>query len=104
MANDHVRKTGLIFGRVSRVVTNLAIMGFDEESKLMQVESLHPGVSLSEVIDNTGFELIVPSEITVTEAPSSTELGLLRALDPERNHLRDDRGTSAAESHVLRSE
>jgi len=97
-------QSGLIFGRVSCVVTNLGIMGFDKESKLMQIESLHPGVSLSQVVENTGFELIVPSEIPVTEAPSSTELDLLRALDPERNHLRDDRRTAAPQGKLSTKE
>jgi glutaconate CoA-transferase, subunit B len=88
--------SGLVFGRVSRVVTNLGIMEFEEESKLMRIESLHPDVSLSEVIDSTGFELLIPKDIGVTESPTPAELGLLRALDPDRNYLRDDRGAERA--------
>ena len=37
-----------------KVITDLAVMGFHEATKRMQVESLHPGVSLAQVQDNTG--------------------------------------------------
>jgi len=82
------RLSGLLFGRVSRVVTHLGVLGFDEESKLMRLEGLHPEVSIQEVIDNTGFELSIPEDIPVTEPPSQLELELLRSLDPNRNYLR----------------
>src|SRR5215467_1773744 len=40
-----------------RVITDLAVMGFDEQTKRMQLLSLHPGVSLEQVRAATGFEL-----------------------------------------------
>lgn len=82
------RRSGLLFGRVTRVVTHLGILGFDEKSKLMRLESLHPGVSIREVIDHTGFELSIPNPVPVTEPPSELELELLRGLDPDRKFLR----------------
>ena len=48
---------GLVSGGMFRVVTDLAIMGFDEQSKEMKVLSLHDGVSNEQVQDNTGFDL-----------------------------------------------
>lgn len=84
---DSRQKAGLVFGRVSRVVTNLGIMGFDEETKAMKLEALHPGVSVEEVVENTGFDPLIPERVAVTEAPNEEELALLRRLDPDRRFL-----------------
>lgn len=61
-----------------KVITNLAVLEFDEESKRMCVESLHPGVTLRDVEDNTGFELLVPKEIQESAPPNDEELRILR--------------------------
>ena len=76
-----------MFGRVARVVTDLAILGFDETSKVMQLEAIHPGVSLEDVIENTGFDLLIPEAVPTTEPPNAEELALLRALDPDTQYL-----------------
>lgn len=84
---DSRRRAGLIFGRVSRVVTHLGILGFDEETKAMRLEALHPGVSVADVRDNTGFDLLIPAKVATTEPPSEKELAVLRSLDPDRRFL-----------------
>ena len=77
------RDAGLPAGGMFKVVTDLALLGFDAVSRRMKVEALHPGVTLEAVRDNTGFEL--PAEhYTTTSPPSERELGVLRELDPER--------------------
>ena len=81
------RDAGLLFGRVSKVVTNLAILGFEEESKMMRLEGLQPGVSVEEVVGKTGFELIIPDHLPVTDPPEESELALLRSLDTERRFI-----------------
>ena len=81
------REAGLVFGRVARVVTDLAILGFDETSKVMRLEAIHPGVSLEDVIENTGFDLLIPEAVPTTEPPNEEELALLRALDPDSQYL-----------------
>ena len=78
---------GLLAGGMYRVVTDLAVMGFDEVSRRMEVLSLHPGVTLEEVKDNTGFELLVSDRLDVTEPPSERELAVLRHLDPDRLYI-----------------
>ena len=60
------------------VVTNLAVMDFDRQSCKMRLRSLHPGVALEQVIDNTGFDLVVPAEIGTTPLPTAEEQSLLR--------------------------
>ena len=77
------QEAGLLFGRVSRVITNLAILGFDQETKAMGLESLHPGVTLDQVQENTGFDLLVPGDLPVTDPPDESELTMLRSLDPD---------------------
>src|SRR5579872_1245508 len=77
-------ESGLVAGGMYRVVTDLGIMGFDDESRRMKVLALNPGVSREEVQDNTGFALDFHDRVAVTEPPSSHELETLRLLDPER--------------------
>jgi glutaconate CoA-transferase subunit B len=68
-----------------RIITQLGVMGFDNESKKMTLVSTHPGVSIKDVIDNTGFKLIIPDIVPMTSEPSTKELRLLREeLDPNR--------------------
>jgi len=71
------------------VVTPLAVMDFEPETKLMRLRSLHPGVSLQEVMDNTGFELIIPEEVPTTPPPTEEELRCLRTQVDIRGVLAD---------------
>ena len=67
-----------------RVVTDLAIMGFDEETRAMKVLVLQQGVTREEVQDNTGFELLFADGLETAEPPRKEELEVLRQLDPDR--------------------
>src|SRR5215467_6101713 len=75
---------GLLAGGMFRVVTDLAVFGFDDEERRMQVSSLNPGVSRERVQDNTGFALEFAADLGMTEPPTEQELQVLRELDPER--------------------
>ncbi len=81
---DTRREAGLIAGGMYRVITDLGIFGFEARSKRMQLQALHPGVTVDQVQASTGFELLVSGNLTVTEAPTETELAVLRHLDPDR--------------------
>lgn len=61
-----------------RVISQLGVMDFEPESKRMRLISVHPGVSVEEVLENTSFELLVHEEVTETEPPTQVELDLLR--------------------------
>src|SRR6185295_15469413 len=68
-----------------RVITDLAVMGYHEETKRMQVLSLHPGVTLERVRASTGFALGAVADVALTAAPSEEELRILREeVDPRR--------------------
>jgi glutaconate CoA-transferase subunit B len=66
-----------------RVITQLGVMGFHEETKEMMLLSIHPGVTVEEVVENTGFKLIIPKKVSTTNPPTDNELKLLREeIDP----------------------
>ena len=66
-----------------RVVTDLAIMGFDEDTRQMKVLGMHHGVTREQVQENTGFELSFADKMETTEPPRADELEVLRELDPQ---------------------
>lgn len=73
-------EAGLLYGGPSWVVTELALMDFEPETRRMRVRALQPGVSLREVKSATGFELVIPEEIDVLEPVTPDELAVLREL------------------------
>lgn len=76
-------RTGLLGGGPSLVVTNLCQMDFDPKTKRIRLATVHPGVSVQQVVDNSGFDLIIPQNVPTTELPTYEELELLRAIDPK---------------------
>jgi acyl CoA:acetate/3-ketoacid CoA transferase beta subunit len=66
------------------VVTNLAVLDFATAHHGMRLRSVHPGVSVDEVTEATGFPLVIPPTVARTRAPSPAELDLIRGtLDPD---------------------
>jgi glutaconate CoA-transferase subunit B len=84
---DSRRRSGLLFGRIARVVTTLGVFGFDAETGRMRLEAVHPGVTTEQIAEQTGFEVLLPERLEVTEPPTGDELAELRAIDPERRFL-----------------
>jgi len=71
-----------------RVVSNLALLGFHEESKRMTLLAVHPGITVEQVVENTGFELIIPEHVEANKPPTPEELRLLREeVDKERLYI-----------------
>jgi len=60
-----------------RVVTNLAVLDFETPERRMRLRSVHPGVTVDEVVAATGFELVVPGEVPESRIPTPEELELL---------------------------
>jgi glutaconate CoA-transferase subunit B len=60
------------------LVTPLCHFGFDKRRARFRLESVHPGHTVDEVLDNTGFAFDRPDEVPVTPAPSAEMLTLLR--------------------------
>src|SRR5436309_7140767 len=57
-----------------RVITDLAVMGYDEAKRRMQVLSVHPGVEREQVHAATGFELGTRDPLAITAPPTPEEL------------------------------
>jgi glutaconate CoA-transferase subunit B len=60
------------------VITNLAVMDFCPETKRMRLKSVHPGCTVDQVKENTGFELVASAHVPDTVLPIHAELLLLR--------------------------
>lgn len=66
-----------------RVITQLGVMGFHPGSKRMTILSVHPGVTVDDLLEATGFELLISEDALTTEPPSESELKILREeIDP----------------------
>jgi acyl CoA:acetate/3-ketoacid CoA transferase beta subunit len=76
-------------GGPHRVITDMAVLGFDPQTRSATLVSLHPVVRLEDVVENTGFPLQIPEEVPITPAPTAEELRLLREeIDPKGVYLR----------------
>ena len=68
-----------------RVITDLAVLGYHERTKRMEVLSLHPGITLAQVQEATGFDIGTREPLSTTTPPSELELRILRdEVDPLR--------------------
>jgi len=65
-----------------RVISQLGVYGFEQESKQMTLLSVHPGVTVDQIQENSDFEIIVPKHVSVTTPPSQKELIILKEIDP----------------------
>lgn len=61
------------------LVTELCVMSFDRNKGRFRLESVSPGRTVEEVLDNTGFEIDVPENVPETPAPEEDRLALLRS-------------------------
>lgn len=64
----------------TRVITDLGVLEPDPDSAELVLTALHPGVSVEQVRAETGWELQVSVDLTITAAPTETELATLRAM------------------------
>ncbi|MGI9577973.1 MAG: CoA-transferase subunit beta [Microthrixaceae bacterium] len=75
------------FHEIRRIVSNLAVMDFeatdDAGISTLRLRSLHPGVSVDEVVEATGCALVVPGDVDESRVPTAEELGEIERLDPQ---------------------
>ena len=83
---DSREKAGLTEGGVYQVITHLGIFGFDKTTRRMCLQALHPGASVEEVKERTGFEVLIPEDLSYTDPPTEEELRILRELDPDQRY------------------
>jgi acyl CoA:acetate/3-ketoacid CoA transferase beta subunit len=95
VGNDRAASLGREASRfhdLRRVVSNLGVFDFAGPERAMRLVSVHPGVSVEDVVAQTGFELARAPNVPETRAPSAEELRLIReAIDPEGAREREVR-------------
>lgn len=77
------------FHRLGHVVTNLGVMDFETPDNTMRLRSVHPGVTVDEIVAATGFDLVVPDDVPETRSPTAAELALIAEIDPNGLRLRE---------------
>ncbi|HEY5014654.1 MAG TPA: CoA-transferase [Acidimicrobiia bacterium] len=71
------------FHRIPRVVSNLGVFDFETPEHTMRLASVHPGVTVEQVVAATGFALVIPDSVPTTRLPTDDELRLIREeIDP----------------------
>jgi acyl CoA:acetate/3-ketoacid CoA transferase beta subunit len=72
------------YHRIADVVTDLGVFDFETPDRTMRLRSLHPGVTVEQVREGTGFPLSVPASVPYTREPTAEELRLVRdVIDPK---------------------
>ena len=67
------------------IVTDLCVMDFGGKDHAIRVLSLHPGVTIDQVREATGFDLQVDGDLPTTPLPTEEQLAIIARLDPH-NH------------------
>ncbi|MHB8669257.1 MAG: CoA-transferase subunit beta [Acidimicrobiales bacterium] len=71
------------FHEIRRIVTDMAVLDFETPDHSMRLRSIHPGASLEQVLEKTGFPLALSPGLEETRLPTDEELSLIRrVLDP----------------------
>ena len=71
-----------------RLITDRAVIGFDPQTHAATLVSVHPVVKLEDVLQETGFPLHIPKDLSPTPLPNFDEVRLLREeIDPQRIYL-----------------
>jgi glutaconate CoA-transferase subunit B len=83
---DSRAKSGLPLGAGPyKIITNMAVMDFEDASKRMRIIAVNPGYTVKDVQDNCGFELLKADKIVENKPPTAEELNILRnVIDPYR--------------------
>ena len=77
------------FHALRHVVTDLAVLDFETPEHRMRLRSVHPGVTVDDVVAATGFELVISADVPVSREPTAAELELLAEIDPGGDRYRE---------------
>ena len=79
---DWRERNGLRGGGPCTVITTKGILRFNSETKELVLDSIHPGITVEEVLENTGWDLRWSPKIEKTKPPTRYELRKIRKYDP----------------------
>jgi len=79
---DWRERNGLRGGGPCAVITTKGIFRFDSDTKEMVLIAVHHGVTVEEILENTGWNLRLATKIEKTKFPTRSELRIIRKYDP----------------------
>jgi glutaconate CoA-transferase subunit B len=71
-------------GGPSRVITSMGVFGFAPDSRAMVLSSHHPGITIEQIENETGWPLRVAQDVHETLPPTDAELAAVRKYYPKR--------------------
>ena len=74
---DRAAKVGAKFHQIRRIVTDLCVLDFGNAVRTMRLASVHPGVTVGDVVEKTGFALDLHEPVPITRTPTDVERALL---------------------------
>jgi len=77
------QRHGLLGGGPAAIITTLAVLRFPDGGGEAYLASLHPGHTVDEVRENTGWDLQVADDVSETTPPTEAELAAIRRFDPD---------------------
>lgn len=83
--------------KIGLVITDLCVMDFGGANHSMRLISLHSGITVEQVVENTGFEIEVPASVPTTAAPTEEQLDIIRQLDPKEGRAYQIKGNPAGD-------
>lgn len=86
------------------VITELGIFDYDEQTDRMRLKALYPDTTTEDVVNNTGFEVIIPPKVGTVPMPSWEHVQLMRRLDPLRMHEKNSLRKTGGEPFWWRNE
>ncbi|WP_054636979.1 CoA-transferase subunit beta [Thalassobacillus sp. C254] len=69
-------------GGVGALISTLGVLRPGENNEL-ELSTVHPGVTVEKVIENTGWDVKVSSKLEETPPPLQEELEVIRSIDPK---------------------
>lgn len=86
-------RAGLLGGGPVAVVTTMGVYQFDNETREMYLEKIHPGVDLEKLKASVQWDLAISPNLTETELPTEEQVMIMRTLDPLAVYLGNGRQT-----------
>jgi len=81
------KKWNMVGGGPSVVITDMCQMDFDPKTLKIRLMSVHPGITVQDVLDNVMFDLIVPKQVPTTPEPTQEQIDIMHRLDPNGVYL-----------------
>ncbi|CAH0991267.1 Putative CoA-transferase subunit beta [Sinobacterium norvegicum] len=68
---------------IGLIITDLCVLDFGGANKAVRLVSVHPGITVEQVVENTGFPLEIPTIVATTTAPTEAQMEIINQIDPK---------------------